>query len=134
MFSCFFFSSRRRHTRCALVTGVQTCALPISAAVRPRRRLGADDGPPRQFVHDLSRNTMDADYFLTVAHEALWVLALAAAPILIPILLAGLITGMIQAATPIHEQPLSFIPKLLVTAVSVLIFGRLTMVLLRNRQ
>src|SRR3546814_6518315 len=28
---CFFFSSRRRHTRCALVTGVQTCALPICA-------------------------------------------------------------------------------------------------------
>src|SRR3546814_6657745 len=31
----FFFSSRRRHTRCALVTGVQTCALPISSP-RPR--------------------------------------------------------------------------------------------------
>src|SRR3546814_9056189 len=30
---CFFFSSRRRHTRCALVTGVQTCALPISEIV-----------------------------------------------------------------------------------------------------
>src|SRR3546814_985216 len=29
MFVFFFFSSRRRHTRCALVTGVQTCALPI---------------------------------------------------------------------------------------------------------
>src|SRR3546814_5631735 len=29
---CFFFSSRRRHTRCALGTGVQTCALPICAA------------------------------------------------------------------------------------------------------
>src|SRR3546814_1780280 len=28
----FFFSSRRRHTRCALVTGVQTCALPIYIA------------------------------------------------------------------------------------------------------
>src|SRR3546814_442790 len=28
----FFFSSRRRHTRCALVTGVQTCALPIYLA------------------------------------------------------------------------------------------------------
>src|SRR3546814_2116711 len=27
----FLFSSRRRHTRCALVTGVQTCALPISS-------------------------------------------------------------------------------------------------------
>src|SRR3546814_1388333 len=38
----FFFSSRRRHTRCALVTGVQTCALPISinvngVASQPRR-------------------------------------------------------------------------------------------------
>src|SRR3546814_4130365 len=31
----FFFSSRRRHTRCALVTGVQTCALPISS--RPQK-------------------------------------------------------------------------------------------------
>src|SRR3546814_8461818 len=43
---CFFFSSRRRHTRCALVTGVQTCALPIyrlldhqiAAAVRQSER------------------------------------------------------------------------------------------------
>src|SRR3546814_4660903 len=34
MFLCvvFLFSSRRRHTRCALVTGVQTCALPICTA------------------------------------------------------------------------------------------------------
>src|SRR3546814_1804103 len=30
MYYAFLFSSRRRHTRCALVTGVQTCALPIS--------------------------------------------------------------------------------------------------------
>src|SRR3546814_9644114 len=36
----FFFSSRRRHTRCALVTGVQTCALPIF----PRHRRGPDQG------------------------------------------------------------------------------------------
>src|SRR3546814_9928629 len=34
----FFFSSRRRHTRCALVTGVQTCALPISETVTPAKR------------------------------------------------------------------------------------------------
>src|SRR3546814_9111728 len=34
---CFFFSSRRRHTRCALVTGVQTCALPISVHIFPGR-------------------------------------------------------------------------------------------------
>src|SRR3546814_3341746 len=35
----FFFSSRRRHTRCALVTGVQTCALPISGDVLDARSL-----------------------------------------------------------------------------------------------
>src|SRR3546814_8464683 len=41
---CFFFSSRRRHTRCALVTGVQTCALPICRRrdQHPRRDLPVD--------------------------------------------------------------------------------------------
>src|SRR3546814_1082343 len=33
LYMVFLFSSRRRHTRCALVTGVQTCALPILAAI-----------------------------------------------------------------------------------------------------
>src|SRR3546814_6411266 len=36
----FFFSSRRRHTRCALVTGVQTCALPISLRANGPGTLG----------------------------------------------------------------------------------------------
>src|SRR3546814_428990 len=36
---CFFFSSRRRHTRCALVTEVQTCALPISSLMPVRGRI-----------------------------------------------------------------------------------------------
>src|SRR3546814_15575244 len=40
VFVIFFLSSRRRHTRCALVTGVQTCALPIS-----RIRLAASKHP-----------------------------------------------------------------------------------------
>src|SRR3546814_1533584 len=35
----FFFSSRRRHTRCALVTGVQTCALPILILVEEKQAL-----------------------------------------------------------------------------------------------
>src|SRR3546814_2392876 len=39
-FCYFFFSSRRRHTRCALVTGVQTCALPISWAGQDMRQIG----------------------------------------------------------------------------------------------
>src|SRR3546814_3030049 len=38
----FFFSSRRRHTRCALVTGVQTCALPI-CLLRAIRGTGGDE-------------------------------------------------------------------------------------------
>src|SRR3546814_1762149 len=39
MLLVFCFTSRRRHTRCALVTGVQTCALPIySALVNPNTR------------------------------------------------------------------------------------------------
>src|SRR3546814_12981277 len=48
--SHFFFSSRRRHTSFALVTGVHTCALPILRTVgerddRPRRvEVGGDDG------------------------------------------------------------------------------------------
>src|SRR3546814_6973093 len=48
MFRDFFFSSRRRHTRCALVTGVQTCALPIfllGLILRRWLRLG-------EFLHD----------------------------------------------------------------------------------
>src|SRR3546814_20980147 len=42
VFLMFFVSSRRRHTRCALVTGVQTCALPIS----PGRRETSPPDPP----------------------------------------------------------------------------------------
>src|SRR3546814_10461545 len=41
LFMYFFFSSRRRHTRCALVTGVQTCALPISPMMVNPGRLEA---------------------------------------------------------------------------------------------
>src|SRR3546814_6738277 len=55
MCSCFFFSSRRRHTSCALVTGVQTCALPISSLaykVNQRFSLGAG----------LNWQYLDADY------------------------------------------------------------------------
>src|SRR3546814_9240719 len=48
-FVSFFFSSRRRHTRCALVTGVQTCALPIFRRARPGHAADrhADDGGHR---------------------------------------------------------------------------------------
>src|SRR3546814_714611 len=41
VFLCFFCSSRRRHTRCALVTGVQTCALPIYTRESLRKEVAA---------------------------------------------------------------------------------------------
>src|SRR3546814_9849494 len=54
----FFFASRRRHTRCALVTGVQTCALPIcNASHRARPRIAgtvAGVGGPRGPVVELA--------------------------------------------------------------------------------
>jgi flagellar biosynthesis protein FliQ len=75
---------------------------------------------------------MDADYFLTVADQTMWVLALAAAPLVIPALLSGLILGMIQAATSINEQTLTFVPKLIVVALSILIFGGMILGLLSD--
>src|SRR3546814_5260633 len=53
-----FFSSRRRHTRCALVTGVQTCALPIYVTTGPwiRNTLKADKAEEReQALSDIYR-------------------------------------------------------------------------------
>src|SRR3546814_9995285 len=52
----FFFSSRRRHTRCALVTGVQTCALPIcrvvvEEAAIPGHRFGIVELRPQPDPH-----------------------------------------------------------------------------------
>src|SRR3546814_15345778 len=57
-FSLFFFSSRRRHTRCALVTGVQTCALPIYRRVRriPQGQ-GASRGVAAQYAIDFLQQT-----------------------------------------------------------------------------
>src|SRR3546814_12582741 len=44
-YTVFFFSSRRRHTRCALVTGVQTCALPICEGVPSSNTSGSTFTP-----------------------------------------------------------------------------------------
>src|SRR3546814_10473713 len=53
----FFFSSRRRHTRCALVTGVQTCALPIADMLRSERYAGL-------FRVDRAAHALEHDRFL----------------------------------------------------------------------
>ncbi len=70
------------------------------------------------------------DYFIGVAQQALWILALASAPILIPALLAGLVLGMIQAATSINEATLSFVPKLIIVGMCLALFGGAIMMLM----
>src|SRR3546814_4125747 len=53
----FFFSSRRRHTRCALVTGVQTCALPIFEIMSPAFAMG----PAWTLMRSLSAHVSDEE-------------------------------------------------------------------------
>src|SRR3546814_9015166 len=64
--SWFFFSSRRRHTRCALVTGVQTCALPISAAPPGRLQGAVLDG---RDIGTVVCPEADVKFFLTASVE-----------------------------------------------------------------
>src|SRR3546814_6851253 len=52
----FFFSSRRRHTSCALVTGVQTCALPICIT----SHLSVADDDPKKAAFDQLSATVEA--------------------------------------------------------------------------
>ena len=73
---------------------------------------------------------MGADEYIGIAQHALWILALASAPILIPALVAGILFGMVQAATSINEQTLSFVPKLVVVGICLALFGGTIMMLL----
>ena len=75
---------------------------------------------------------MDQDYFIGIAQQALWILAMGSAPLLIPALVAGVVLGMVQAATSINEQTLSFVPKLIVVGISLAIFGSTIMLLVAD--
>ncbi len=63
------------------------------------------------------------DFFIGIAQQTLWVTALAAAPLLIPALVVGILLGMVQAATSINEATLSFVPKLIVVGAMLALFG-----------
>lgn len=60
---------------------------------------------------------------LGLADRMLWVAALAGAPVLIGCLVVGLVVGVVQAATSVNEQTLSFIPKLVVTVLVLVVMG-----------
>ena len=60
---------------------------------------------------------------LSLTDRMLWITALVAAPVLISSLVVGLVIGVIQAATSINEQTLTFVPKLAVIALVLVVLG-----------
>ncbi len=66
---------------------------------------------------------MDQDVVIDVGREALFLIVALAGPLLASALLVGLLIGVLQAATQIQEQTLSFIPKLLALAVALMVMG-----------
>jgi len=65
----------------------------------------------------------DTASLLSLADRMLWVTALAAAPVLLAALAVGLVVGLIQAATSVNEQTLTFVPKLAISALVLVVFG-----------
>ncbi len=66
---------------------------------------------------------MTPDTIIDLSQQALYLIAMIAAPMLLSALAIGLLIGMFQAATSINEQTLSFIPKLMVLLLSILVAG-----------
>ena len=66
---------------------------------------------------------MNEDVVLQVGREALFLIVSLAGPLLLAALAVGLIVGVLQAATQIQEQTLSFIPKLLALVVALVLMG-----------
>lgn len=67
---------------------------------------------------------------LSFADRMLWTTALVAAPVLLASLAVGLVIGLVQAATSVNEQTLTFVPKLAAIAIVLVIFGASMMTLL----
>ncbi len=72
----------------------------------------------------------DLSILLSLADRMLWTTALLAAPVLIASLAVGLVIGLVQAATSVNEQTLTFVPKLAAIAIVLVIFGASMMTLL----
>ncbi|AIT80635.1 MULTISPECIES: flagellar biosynthesis protein FliQ [Novosphingobium] len=72
----------------------------------------------------------DITNLLSLADKMLWVTALVAAPVLIASLVVGLAVGVVQAATSVNEQTLTFVPKLAITALVLVLFGGSMMTLI----
>jgi flagellar biosynthetic protein FliQ len=67
---------------------------------------------------------------LALADQTLWVTALIVGPVLLAALVVGLVVGIIQAATSVNEQTLTFVPKLAIVALVFVVLGGTMMALL----
>lgn len=66
---------------------------------------------------------MENDWVMEVVHQAIQVAMMLSAPMLIGALVVGILVSIFQAVTQINEQTLSFIPKILVIVVALVIFS-----------
>ena len=66
---------------------------------------------------------MTPETVVSIGQQALWVTMMIAGPLLLSALAVGLLVGMFQAATQINEMTLSFIPKLLVLVLALIVAG-----------
>ena len=66
---------------------------------------------------------MDSSLVFTIGQEALTILLMVAAPMLLVILAVGLTISVLQAATQLHESTLSFVPKIVAGVVVLLVAG-----------
>jgi flagellar biosynthetic protein FliQ len=66
---------------------------------------------------------MEDAALLSLVDRMLWVTALVAAPVLLASLAVGLVVGIVQAATSVNEQTLTFVPKLMIVALVLVLFG-----------
>lgn len=65
----------------------------------------------------------EAASLFALADRMLWVTALVAAPVLLASLAVGLVIGIVQAATSVSEQTLTFVPKLVIIALVLVVLG-----------
>jgi flagellar biosynthetic protein FliQ len=72
---------------------------------------------------------MESGVILDLVYQALRMAALLAGPILMALLVVGLVIGILQAATSVNESTVSFIPKLVIFGLVVIIIGPITLTL-----
>src|SRR3546814_8400422 len=98
----FFFSSRRRHTRCALVTGVQTCALPISCNAGTK----VEERPRSCFIRMVPDVTTITSYKYYVVPDNAYGTPFACRAAMVPHAASGVCkpTGVVKQACAAHRD------------------------------